>query len=494
MLVTEGVGIHQRQAAWCRQRLQNVLHARVIPCKSSAFLRLPFATNRRTRAEHELPLVPGPNSGIAKWPAIPSSRLLILSQCEGSKSEEAKRARSIYAVLQDRFDGVPPFSELTFVKKSLLSHADEAALRSLISLHSFSSPRASPSSSSPKSSPIATSSSSSGPSTDAIDFTVYYKEGSKNLACKRRTPLQTKNPELVAMTEEILDFIRADASKPQTATETPYMRSLSVLRCWPVKLQQCEGVCRHREDGGHAPECVQNLKGAHLLGPSTIRNVREALENMRQKGEATCKKLERFRADKRLCAVRELMRVPYVGIHTANRWVEMYRGTHTLDTIEDLKAIDAKYGVVGMNENIKVCLEHVDEILQKMPRETSEKVVSTYLEPVFDKLNLRYEIAGGYRRGKPSGHDIDILITSKEEADLGEGPFPKLVKLGTVQDHYDTHKVLEELIAAVRKEDKDKIELVHQLRSGAGQWRSGGEGLGVGLLLLRFPELENIVR
>ena len=430
--------------------------------------------------------VPGPNDAIATWPNRASSRILILSQCEGGAAEEPKFVRSIYATLEDRFDDVPPFNELTFVKKSILDPGQSGNIQALIAANSLLSE-----------SPAAEDSGEEGSGgkervAKGIDFSVYASDGAKNMACKRRTPLVTKNPELVGMTSEILEFIRADASKQQTATATPYERSLSVLRCWPVKLELCGEECERREDGGHVDSCMYQLKGAHLLGPSTLRNVKEALQNLQRTGEVTCNKLERFRENKKLCAVRELMKVPYVGLGTATKWVGLYEGTHKLDDIADLKVLDERYGIVGMNDNIHVCLEHIDDILQKMPRELCKQVVESYLEPVFDQLNLRYQIVGGYRRGKPSGHDIDILLTSKDPPDLGLGPFPKVVPIGSVSDPYNSHEVLEVLLNAVDK--CPHIDLVSRLRAGAGQYGSGGEALGVGLLLLRFPELENTVR
>lgn len=69
---------------------------------------------------------------------------------------------------------------------------------------------------------------------------------------------------------------------------------------------------------------------------------------------------------------------------------------------------------LGMSANLRYGLAFHEQLVQPVPRARALSLVRWFRELVRRSLgepNARVVVAGGFRRGKPQGHDIDILLT-----------------------------------------------------------------------------------
>lgn len=67
-----------------------------------------------------------------------------------------------------------------------------------------------------------------------------------------------------------------------------------------------------------------------------------------------------------------------------------------------------------MSANLRYGLAFHEQLVQPVPRARALSLVRWFRELVRRSLgepNARVVVAGGFRRGKPQGHDIDILLT-----------------------------------------------------------------------------------
>lgn len=67
-----------------------------------------------------------------------------------------------------------------------------------------------------------------------------------------------------------------------------------------------------------------------------------------------------------------------------------------------------------MSANLRYGLAFHEQLVRPVPRARALSLVRWFRELVRRSLgepNARVVVAGGFRRGKPQGHDIDILLT-----------------------------------------------------------------------------------
>ena len=78
----------------------------------------------------------------------------------------------------------------------------------------------------------------------------------------------------------------------------------------------------------------------------------------------------------------------------------------------------------------KIGLKYHEDLQKRVPRDEAEKIlekVEKAAKKIFKGDNLKLEICGSYRRGKPDTGDIDILVTRNDNKDI-KGMLEKLVK------------------------------------------------------------------
>mmetsp|Transcript_15254 Transcript_15254/g.19650 ORF Transcript_15254/g.19650 Transcript_15254/m.19650 type:complete len:507 (-) Transcript_15254:83-1603(-) len=226
-----------------------------------------------------------------------------------------------------------------------------------------------------------------------INLEEYFKGGSKATPCQRKTVINHMNKKLEMMYNEMIELENVNMAEPNRAGKVwAYKKTLSVIRAWPVEIK-------------HAYQ-VDVLKNVDAFGPSSERYVKEALEEMEMGREPTCAKLRALRSNSML---RTLVRFESVFGIGPKRAYELYmQGCRDLvDVQRHLKDSDA----LTFSQKF---IEHYDDLTKEVTMKDADTIMNKYLGPILDKYGLKYEVVGGYRRGKEHGaHDIDVLITKE---------------------------------------------------------------------------------
>ncbi|XP_037006143.2 DNA-directed DNA/RNA polymerase mu isoform X4 [Artibeus jamaicensis] len=120
-----------------------------------------------------------------------------------------------------------------------------------------------------------------------------------------------------------------------------------------------------------------------------------------------CEEVERVRLSERYQSMKQLFTQIFgVGVRTADRW---YReGLRTLDDIQGQ--------VQRLTEQQKAGLQHHQDLctpVQRPDAEALQQVVETAVAQALPGATVT--LAGGFRRGKLQGHDVDLLITHPQE-------------------------------------------------------------------------------
>ena len=260
--------------------------------------------------------------------------------------------------------------------------------------------------------------------------------GRAEMPCCRPSIMDNPNPKLCMMVKELLSMVK-HSPEDQILTSsgtyrsqvkvTAYGRLLSALRAWPKRLTL---------------ENVHEFKQVKYVGSSGYLKIKEGLEDMRdnpEKNFPTCSKLEMFRnhPDSHLTRIaRELTKVHGIGRSTALRWFKDY-GIENLEQLrhaattretpsgrrfeagsDSVRSGNSAGDNHPMSPNTRVCLEHLDEILE--PMSFQERNYFLQLLPrSFMGLRLKHVVVGGMRRVKPGlpcnkHHDLDVLISLDE--------------------------------------------------------------------------------
>ncbi|KAJ3605440.1 hypothetical protein NHX12_027487 [Muraenolepis orangiensis] len=126
---------------------------------------------------------------------------------------------------------------------------------------------------------------------------------------------------------------------------------------------------------------MTDLRGLPCLGEHSRRVIQDVLVNGRSS------EVEETKASSRYKAMKVLTGVFGVGVKTAKRW---------------------------FTEGI--CLKHYADLNQPVTRDEADSVSVTVEAAVCSVLpGAQVTLAGGFRRGKTSGHDVDFLITHPDE-------------------------------------------------------------------------------
>ena len=154
-----------------------------------------------------------------------------------------------------------------------------------------------------------------------------------------------------------------------------------------------------------------------MFGESSYKKCVEILET------GTCEKLESLKENNKIKVILELTKLHGLGIKTAAKLAE--NGIASLkmlnSTLSEGKS-DLLKGV-KISETLRFSLQkHEQGLLEKWNKKEVDEFVATILEPSlksaeileFEKsseIKLKHQVVGGFRRGKETGHDLDVLIS-----------------------------------------------------------------------------------
>ncbi|XP_035866230.1 DNA-directed DNA/RNA polymerase mu isoform X3 [Phyllostomus discolor] len=139
--------------------------------------------------------------------------------------------------------------------------------------------------------------------------------------------------------------------------------------------------------------------------PTPLTHHNTSLSELLEHG--VCEEVERVRRSERYQSMKQLFTQIFgVGVRTADRW---YReGLRTLD--------DVRGRVPRLTGQQQAGLRHHQDLsmpVQRPDAEALQQVVETVVVQALPGATVT--LAGGFRRGKLQGHDVDLLITHPQE-------------------------------------------------------------------------------
>lgn len=103
--------------------------------------------------------------------------------------------------------------------------------------------------------------------------------------------------------------------------------------------------------------------------------------------------------------IQDFIKIERVGRKTAEKWYDA--GYRKLDDIPREVCTDAQW----------LGLQLQGDLSQRIPRDEIDEAVRR-LHICLDPLQIYFEVAGSYRRGRPDSGDIDILVIDKPDIDV----------------------------------------------------------------------------
>lgn len=199
-------------------------------------------------------------------------------------------------------------------------------------------------------------------------------------ACQRPTPLTHHNSSLSEALETLAEAAGFEGSEGRLLS---FCRAASVLKALPSPVTS-----------------LHQLQGLPHFGEHSCRVVQELLEH------GVCEEVERVRHSERYRSMKLFTGIFGVGVRTADRW---YReGLRTLD--------DVQGQAHRLTLQQKVGLRHyrdLSALVQRPDAEALQQVVETAVVRALPGATVT--LAGGFRRGRSQGHDVDFLITHPQE-------------------------------------------------------------------------------
>uniref|UniRef100_A0A8C3RZ38 DNA-directed DNA/RNA polymerase mu n=1 Tax=Chelydra serpentina TaxID=8475 RepID=A0A8C3RZ38_CHESE len=198
-------------------------------------------------------------------------------------------------------------------------------------------------------------------------------------ACQRRTPLLHSNQPLTEALETLAEEAGFSGSEGRSLAFT---RAASVLKALPGRLSTLEEL-------GPLPG----------IGEHSRRVIQDVLE------DGVCAEVERVKLSERYQTMKLFTKIFGVGVRTASRWYQ-----EGLRTLVDLQERGTK-----LTRQQQAGLRHYDDLNTPVERGEAESISRAVQGAVQRCLpGTSVTLAGGFRRGKPHGHDVDLLLTHPE--------------------------------------------------------------------------------
>ncbi|XP_054427390.1 DNA-directed DNA/RNA polymerase mu isoform X1 [Pteronotus mesoamericanus] len=211
-------------------------------------------------------------------------------------------------------------------------------------------------------------------------------------ACQRPTPLTHHN---ASLSEALEVLAEAAGFEGREGRLLAFRRAAAVLKALPCRVS-----------------ALRQLQGLPHFGEHSRRVVQELLEH------GACEEVEKVRLSERYRSMKLFTQVFGVGVRTADRWYQ--EGLRTLD--------DVREQVQRLTEQQKAGLQHHRDLGTPVQRPEAEALQQAVEAAVGLALpGATVTLAGGFRRGKLQGHDVDLLITHPQEGQEA-GLLPRVMR------------------------------------------------------------------
>uniref|UniRef100_UPI00398EADFE DNA-directed DNA/RNA polymerase mu n=1 Tax=Pristiophorus japonicus TaxID=55135 RepID=UPI00398EADFE len=199
-------------------------------------------------------------------------------------------------------------------------------------------------------------------------------------ACQRRTTLNNKNRLLT----DALKILAENAELCESEGRyLAFTRASSILKSLPYNVTRMEV-----------------LQGIPSLGDHSRKVIKEILE------DGLCREVESVIQNARYQTLKLFTSIFGVGVKTADKW---YR--EGLRTIDELRASKIK-----LTKEQEAGLLYYEDLIVPVTRAEAD-LIGQIVEGAVHRFlpTAIITLAGGFRREKQSGHDVDFLITHPEE-------------------------------------------------------------------------------
>ncbi|XP_044293451.1 DNA-directed DNA/RNA polymerase mu isoform X2 [Varanus komodoensis] len=210
-------------------------------------------------------------------------------------------------------------------------------------------------------------------------------------ACQRRSPLAHRNPMLTEALETVAEEAYFCGNEGRSLA---FSRAATVLKSLTCTVRS-----------------VSELSALPGLGVHCKRILQEVLE------DGTSAEVERIRQSDRYQTMKLFTKMFGVGVKTASQWYQ-----EGLRTLQDLQMRCTK-----LSREQQAGLLHYTDLSTPVERPEAE-AISQLVREVAERYlpGTSVTLTGGFRRGKRSGHDVDLLITHPVES-REEGLLSKII-------------------------------------------------------------------
>ncbi|CAL8278286.1 unnamed protein product [Merluccius merluccius] len=199
-------------------------------------------------------------------------------------------------------------------------------------------------------------------------------------ACQRSTPQPGHN---TLLTDSLAVLAESAELNGDEGRAVAFRRSEALLRSLDRRVQG-----------------VAELRGLPCLGEHSRRVIQDVLDN----GKSS--EVEETKSSSRYKAMKVLTGIFGVGVKTAKRWF-----TEGICSLAQLETSGHT-----LNPAQQAGLKYYADLNQPVTRDEADAISVTVEEAVCSVLpGAQVTLAGGFRRGKTSGHDVDFLITHPDE-------------------------------------------------------------------------------
>ncbi|XP_078370112.1 DNA-directed DNA/RNA polymerase mu-like [Oculina patagonica] len=243
-----------------------------------------------------------------------------------------------------------------------------------------------------------TQTSSNAERNTTTEETVFGEYQDTKFVCQRATPLKHHNTKFTDALEILERHAVYVDSGQRDSRALAFRRAACALKSYPKQITRIEEAAKLSSVGSHSKKVIQDI-----LENGSSDEVQDIISS------DFFKSMEIFSS------------VYGCGPATARKWYE--KGYRSMADV-----IQAVSDGMKLTEQQTMGLKYHSDLVQPVPREEAIKIkeiVVRELDTV--QQNCAVELVGGYRRGKPSGHDVDILITHQDEKKV-EGLLSKLVE------------------------------------------------------------------
>ncbi|XP_068222422.1 DNA-directed DNA/RNA polymerase mu-like [Palaemon carinicauda] len=229
------------------------------------------------------------------------------------------------------------------------------------------------------------------------DSANFSKEVFNKNVLERNAPLNHCNQKLVEPLAFLNDYWTVMGDERRALA---YAKAAATIKCLPVTVKNMSEV--------------DNLKG--LGSGHGLKVIQEVLETGRCEEVIVKKDSENFQILKNLSTVYGIGPTLALKLHT----------THKINSVEDLITHWSQLDLA--DERIKIGVAYHSDLNTPVSLDIAKKIkeiVNIELSKIKEGYVL--ELAGGFRRGKTIGHDVDLLISYNKIGDE-VGVLPRLMK------------------------------------------------------------------